>query len=103
MGERLVDQIPFAKIITVLAIIFGISLGLCGVTVVLSDGGNRGGSFFIGLQMLVIAGILLSLTCLLLTVLAFVTLSILGSFSGKVSQPVRLFAKEDDTKIDKNE
>ena len=56
MSERLVDRIPFAKIITVLAIVFGISLGLCGVTFFLSMGGARSrggfGGFFVGLGVL---------------------------------------------------
>jgi hypothetical protein len=38
-----------------------------------------------------------------LTLLVFVTLSIFGSFSGKVSQPQKLFDERDDTKNDKNE
>jgi hypothetical protein len=103
MSERLVDRIPFAKIITVLAIVFGISLGLCGVTAVLSSGDYIGGSFLNGLGILVAAGILLSAAGLALMVVVFVTLAIFGSFSGEVSQPVKLFAEEDDTKIDKNE
>ena len=103
MSERLIDRIPFAKIITVLAIVFGISLGLCGVTAVLSSGGNIGGSFLNGLGILVAAGILLSLAGLVLTCAVWVTLSVFGSFSEKVSQPQKLFDEEDDTKIDKNE
>jgi quinol-cytochrome oxidoreductase complex cytochrome b subunit len=103
VSKRLVDRIPFAKIITVLAIVFGISLGLCGVTAVLSSGGNIGGSFLVGLGILVTAAILLSIAGLLLTLLVFVTLSIFGSFGEKASQPQKLFDAEDDTKIDKNE
>jgi membrane protein implicated in regulation of membrane protease activity len=104
MSKRLVDRIPFAKIITVLAIVFGISLGLCGVTFVLSMGGGRsGGGFFVGLGILELVALGVSMAGLLLTLLVFVTLSIFGGFSEKVSQPQKLFDQEDDTKIDKNE
>jgi hypothetical protein len=102
MSERLVDRIPFAKIIAVLAIVLGISLGLCGVTFVLSLGGGRSG-LFVGLGMLELIAIVVSAIGLALIVVVFVTLSIFGSFSGEVSQPVKLFAEEDDTKTDKNE
>lgn len=37
MSEPLVDRINFAKIVVVLAIVFGISLGLCGVTIALTS------------------------------------------------------------------
>jgi hypothetical protein len=107
MNERLIDRIPFAKIVTVLATVFGISLGLCGVTFVLSVGGarNRGGigGFFVGLGILELVAIVLSAALLALTLVVLVTLSIFGSFSGKVSQPQKLFGERDDTKTDKNE
>jgi len=103
MRGRLVDRIPFAKIVTVLAIVFGVSLGLCGVTFVLSSGGGRGGSFFVGLGMMELAAIILSAAGLALILVVFVALSIFGGFSEKVSQPQKLFDDEDDTKIDKNE
>jgi hypothetical protein len=104
MGERLVERIPFAKIVTVLAIVFGISLGLCGVTFVLASGvgGGRGGGFLIGFGILEMVALGVSVAGLLLTLLVYVTLSIFGSFGEKVSQPQTLFDAEDDTKIDKN-
>jgi hypothetical protein len=105
MSERLVDRIPFAKIVTVLAIVFGISLGLCGITFVFSmgGGGGRGGGFFVGLGILELVALGVSVAGLLLTLMVFVTLSVFGSFSGKVSQPQKLFDERDDTKADRNE
>jgi membrane protein implicated in regulation of membrane protease activity len=103
MSERLVDRIPFAKIVTVLAIVFGISLGLCGITFVLSMGGGRSGGFLMGFGILELVVLGVSLAGLLLTLLVFVTLSIFGSFSGKVSQPQKLLDERDDTKTDRNE
>jgi len=103
MSERLVDRIPFAKIVTVLAIVFGVSLGLCGVTFFLSSAGNNASGIFVGLGILELTAIALSFAGLVLTLVMLVTLSIFGRFSGKVSQPQKLFGAEDDTKIDKDE
>lgn len=102
MSERLIDRIPFAKIITVLATVVGISLGLCGVTAVLSNGG-AGNGFFESLGILELIAIVLSVGGLALTFLVVVTLLIFGIFSEKVSQSEKLFDEEDDTKIDMNE
>ena len=103
MFERLADRIPFKKIVTVLAIVFGISLGLCGVTFVVSSGGNNGGGFLFGLGILELVALGLSLAGLLLTLLVFVTLFVLGSFGVKVSQSPTPSEEEDDTRSDKNE
>lgn len=100
MNERLVDRIPFAKIFIALAIIAGVSVGLCAVTLGITSGGNSGGGFWIGLGLIAFWG---SIAGLLLTLIVFVTLSISGSFSRKVSQPQKLFGERDDTKADKNE
>jgi hypothetical protein len=103
MSERLFDRIPFAKIVTVLAIVFGVSLGLCGVTYFLSSDGGNGNGFLAGFGILELAAIILSAAGLALILVVFVALSIFGSFSEKVSQPQKLFDEENDTKIDKNE
>ena len=100
MSERLVDRIPFAKIFIVLAIIAGVSLGLCAVTFGITSGGNSGGGFWIGFGLIAFWG---SIAGLLVTLMVFVALSIFGSFSRKVSQPQKLFDERDDTKTDKNE
>jgi hypothetical protein len=93
MFERLAVRIPFKKIATVLATIFGISLGLCGVTYLAVSGGGKG---LIALGMLELVAMALSAIGLLLTLLVFVTLSI-------VSQSPVSFEAEDDTKPDKDE
>jgi membrane protein implicated in regulation of membrane protease activity len=87
----------------VLATVFGVSLGLCGVTFVLSSGGGRGGGFLIGLGILELVALGVSMAGLLLTLLVFVTLSLFRGFSEKVSQSEGFPEEEDDTKIDKNE
>jgi len=102
MSERLVDRFPFAKIITVLAIVFGVSLGLCGVTFVVALSGGKD-NFLAGFGILELIAMGVSLAGLLLTALVFMTLSIFGSSSGKVSQPQELVDERNDTKTDKNE
>lgn len=93
MSKRLIDRIPFAKITTVLAIVFGISLGLCGIAVVTSSGGNKGGSSLTVFWTLELVAIVVSLAGLLLTLLVFVVLSIFGAFRREESQS--LFPPED--------
>jgi len=103
MSERLVDRIPFAKIITVLAVVFGISLGLCGVTFVISSGGGRGGGFLIGLGTLELVALGVSIAGLVLACVVWVTLSIFGGSGEKASQSTIFPESGDATKIDKNE
>lgn len=92
MLERQANRIPFAKIFTVLAIVAGVSLGLCAFTF--------GGGFFFGLGMI---AFWVSIAGLLLTLLIFVALSFSGAFGTKVSQPSILPREEDDTNTDKDE
>ena len=102
MNERLIDRIPFAKIVAILAIVLGVSLGLCGVTAFLAFNTRSGGDFLLGFGYLELAAIVLSAVGLALTLVVFVTLWVFGGFSEKVSQPQKLFGEEDDTKIDKD-
>ena len=36
MSKPLVDRIPFAKIVTILAIVFGVALGMCGLNLLIT-------------------------------------------------------------------
>jgi len=105
MRTPLVDRIPFSKIVTVLAVAFGISLGLCGLTFFVSSArrGGAGDSLFVGLGLLELVAMVLSAAGLLLTVVAWVTLAVVSSFQEKVSQPLKLFDDDDDTKLDKKD
>ena len=100
MSERLVDRIPFAKIFIVLAIVAGVSLGLCAVTFSITSGGNTGGGFWIYLGVI---AFWVSIAGLLVTLMVFVTLSIFGAFRKEESQSIIFPKAEDDTKNDKNE
>ena len=76
MDEPLVDRVNFAKVITVLAVTFGISLGLCGLTAVLSSQTRGSGTvlIFIGILELIVIG--LSALGLVVTVIVWVVASI---------------------------
>jgi membrane associated rhomboid family serine protease len=97
LGESLVDRVNFAKIVTVLAITFGISFGLCGATLVFSSQMRGSGSIliFIGILELIVMGI--SALGLLLTVIVWVIASAVGNFGKNASEPQKLF---DDSKND---
>jgi hypothetical protein len=100
MRERLVDRIPFAKIMLVLAAALILSLGSCGLSFYFASAPLRDASSALALIGLV--GFLGSLAGLVLTCLAWVILAIVGASGQKVSQPQNLFDKEDDTKLDKD-
>jgi hypothetical protein len=101
MNRPLVDRIPFAKIVTVLAIIFGIALGLCGLNGVLmaiiKSNEEFGAPLLVTTGIVEIGGMLLSGVCLVLTVIAWVILSAVGSFSRSGAEPQKLFDEESNT------
>jgi hypothetical protein len=80
MRKRLVDRIPFTKIVTVLAIAFGVSLGLCGLTFVVSSGSHAGPNFFMTLGLIELAAMILSAAGLVLTFIVWIVLAIATSF-----------------------
>jgi len=98
MSKRLVDRIPFKKIVTVLAIIGAISVGLCGFTAIFSSDSIVN---FVGIPGLVAFWV--SIAGLLLTLLVYVTLSIFGGSEEKVSQSVIPREQQDDKRNDKSE
>jgi hypothetical protein len=98
MSKPLVDRIPFAKIIAVLAIAFGVSLGLCGLNLILSINGGRSqqASALLGIASYAeLAGILLSAFGLVITVIAWVVLSIASRFGPADPRPQQLFDDKD--------
>jgi len=101
MDEPLVDRVNFAKVITVLAVTFGISLGLCGLTAVLSSQTRGSGTvlIFIGILELIVIG--LSALGLVVTVIVWVVASIAAVHGGgKSDGPQKLFGDSDDSKSD---
>jgi len=106
MTKPLVNRIPFAKIVIGLVIVFILSLGLCGVSVVvaLQPGMPHRWARLVnqaaGLDMVVLV---LSAFGLVVTVIAWVVLAIVRSSVRKVSQPQNLSGGTDDTNLDKKE
>jgi phosphate/sulfate permease len=99
MGKSLISRIPFVKIVIVLAVAFGISCGLCGVTFVLALGQGAGNSASskvlnmavpVELTVMVISGL-----GLVVTVIAWVVVAVFGVGREK-DQPQRLFDNNDD-------
>jgi hypothetical protein len=89
----LVDRFPFAKIVTVLSIAFGIGLGLCGLSAILPASGEEFHTNWLSLPSLLI--MVLSFLGLLVTLLVWVIASALGGFSAKSSNPQTLFGNPD--------
>jgi hypothetical protein len=102
MKDRLVDRLPFARIVTVLAVAFGVALGLCGLNLAMATGGvfrsagQVGSSILVGAGLLEVAVLVLSGVGLLLTVVVWVVASAVSGASGNGSEPQRLFEGEKD-------
>jgi hypothetical protein len=80
MSERLADRVPFTKIIVVLASAFGIALGLCGLTAFATMSGHNALTSVLGsLGAIELIVMLLSAAGLVLTVIAWVVVSIIDS------------------------
>jgi hypothetical protein len=84
LDKPLVERIPFAKIVAVLAIVFGISLGLCGVTYVAAVAA-KGGDFVVIFGVIELAGMALSAAGLVLTLIVWVILAIAANFTRESS------------------
>lgn len=79
MSKPLVDRFPFAKTVTVLAIAFGIGLGLCGLSAVLPSSGEEFHTNWLSLPSLLI--MVLSFLGLIITLIIWVITSAIGSSS----------------------
>jgi len=105
MGKRLVDRIPFAKILIALAIVFILSLGLCGASLVMT---MRGMPASTGQLMDKAAGwdlvvMVLSVLGLVVTGIAWVVAAVVSGSVREVSQPKNPYAVKDDTTLEKKE
>lgn len=99
MSKPLVDRIPFAKIVAVLAVAFGLGVGLCGLDFFLGSHGigKNTQEFGVGpidaLSLIVMAFSALGLA---LTTVLWVVFAAVGSFSRKDSEPQRLLDEKQD-------
>jgi hypothetical protein len=99
MGKPLMSRIPFAKIVIVLVVVFVISLGLCGVTLVVALGGNGAHSTVskvlnaiapVEMDAMLLAGV-----GLLVTVITWVVVAAFG-LGREQDEPQRLIDNKDD-------
>ena len=94
---RLFESVNFPKVITILAAIFGVSLGLCGLTWFLSTTNTRFNSIgggLIGLGMIELAAILISAVGLVIMTILWVISAAMGN-RGKSADPQKLFDDSD--------
>ncbi|HWT66561.1 MAG TPA: hypothetical protein VN151_10650 [Terracidiphilus sp.] len=96
MSTSFADRIPFARIITILAIIFGVSGGLCGLTWVAAMNVRGSDDWAIVPEFIEAAAMGLSLLGLIVMSLIWITASILGMSSHSSDQPQKLFDDSDD-------
>lgn len=96
MSKPLVDRVPFAKIVTVLAIAFGVGVGLCGLSAVLPSSGEPFRVNSLSLPSLLI--MVLSFIGLIITLIVWVITRAISGFSvkGSSSSPRTLFGNSDE-------
>jgi hypothetical protein len=87
MSKPLVKRIPFAKIVTVLAVANGVSLGLCGLMPVFSRVMPADESLVELVAMIELGVIILSVIGLVITTVLWVVLAAVGSSSREDSEP----------------
>jgi hypothetical protein len=98
---RLLENVNFTKIVTVLAIVLGIALGSCGITAVVAlSGVGRSQGFagaFVFLEYAELLAMILSAVGLVVVVAIWIIASIVGNLGHDSSEPQRLFEdKKDD-------
>jgi hypothetical protein len=86
MSKPLVDRIPFAKIVLVLAIVFVLSLGTCGLTASLSSNSGSQQNGYVVAMIAALAGTLLSGLGLLVTTVVWVIAAATSNSSRKDSE-----------------
>jgi hypothetical protein len=100
MDKPLVDRIPFAKILVVLTVVFGIALGLCGVTFVLAlnaSGGNSPAGLLLSIAAPVeLVMMALSFVGMVVVAIFWVVLSVARGNKAEDSERQRLIDGKDD-------
>lgn len=93
------NRLSFAKIVTILAVAFGIGLGLCGLSALLPSSGEEFHTNWLSLPSLLI--MVLSFVGLIVTLLIWIIASAIGGFSTKRSDPQTLFGNPDEDSNDR--
>lgn len=107
MQEPLVKRIPFAKILIGLVLVFFLSLGLCGLTLVMTVRGSSPGAHMNKLvdpaAIAAMVGMFGSIAALIVTGIVWMVMSIANSAGRKVSQPQERIDESDDTNSGKRD
>ena len=93
---RLLEHFNFPKIVTVLAVTFGVALGACGLTAVTA--GNRPGQYLLPLAFVEVAVMVLSAAGLVVAVIIWVVVAAIGNRGGGGAETIRIFNDSDKTK-----
>ena len=91
MQQPVASRIPFAKIMVILAVTFGIALGLCGMTAVFGSSSHGSGDMFGSLAVIELIVMLLSAAGLILTAIVWAIAIIIGGSGNKGAAPPKLF------------
>jgi len=93
------ERTNFKRAVTILATVFGIALGLCGLNLLVSRGGNIGNGLagtLIGTGVLELAAIILSALGLVLVSILWLIATVLGKTYQEGPDLQRLFDDSDD-------
>ena len=104
MSRPLAERVPFAKILIGLVVVFLLSLGMCGVTLVFSvQGGNRRSAAARLLTQafgVEVVGMVLAAAGILVISIVWVVAVVVGSSSKKVSQSQNQMNDPNDRRLD---
>lgn len=96
---RLLEHIDFPKVVTILAVVFGISLGACGITAF--AGSHDRGNYLLPLGMAELAVIALSAVALVVAVIVWIVVEVIGDRSAGGPGTIRLFDESEEKKLDR--
>jgi hypothetical protein len=92
---QLLERINFPKVVTILAITFGVALGACGLTGTGIAASRGGTEILVSLAFIELAVVLLSAVGLVLTVVVWIIASALGKTGHRGSAPQSPFDDKD--------
>jgi hypothetical protein len=93
---RLLERVNFQKLVTILAVIFGIAAGACGLTAIASN--TKLGEYLLPLGLIELAVMVLSAVALVAVVVVLIIVLAIGDRGGSRSATVRLFDDSDKDK-----
>jgi len=86
----------FAKVVTVLAIVFVLSLGLCGLSAAVSSASSGQNDVYAATLVIGLVGMLLSGLALLITLPLWLIVALASGSSRNAAEPQKLFDDKND-------